>query len=262
MSSLSTAPSLPASSRPTIHSAGLTIAGRRGNNEDQILVAERLRLFGVADGLGGYEGGEVASAIAVKEIEAFFAAIEADREHTWPFSSDPALSPEGNLVDQAIRLAHRAVCEARPRAVNMATTIALFRFSGEHVVVGHVGDSRVYRLRHNTLTQLTSDHSMAEELRAMGVLGPDDEAPRHLGHLVTKALGLPGWHRPTLMRERWQPGDRYLACSDGLSGTLSSADIALLMAHRSPRAAVEQLVHTALEAGSTDNISAVLAAPS
>lgn len=238
--------------------AAVSVAGRRAGNEDAVLVDERLGLFAVADGLGGYEGGALASAMALDEIASYLRAMSEDAERTWPFAADPALSPEANVLEQAIRLAHRTVREGQVAGLTrMATTVAALRVVGEAVVIGHVGDSRVYRWRSGELKALTRDHSMVEELRAAGAIG-EGETPRHFAHVITRALGVEGWSRATMRQSRWRRGDRYLLCSDGLHGWLSPAEMAVGLSRGAARVVAESLVHEAIAAGSTDNVSAVV----
>lgn len=238
--------------------AATTTRGRRHNNEDALLVAPDAGLFAVADGMGGYEGGEVASSLALAEVAAFVRSFHDDRERTWPFAADLTRSPAENVLDQAIRLAHRSVLEARnPQCPRMGTTIAALYDAGDRVAFAHVGDSRIYRWRRGRLVALTTDHSVVAELRAAGVLGPE-EAPKHLRNYVTRALGVEGWLRPTVGLDVPEEGDRYLLCTDGICGFVSAPDIAEELGFPSRQGAAERLVHLALQRGSTDNITAVV----
>ncbi len=237
----------------------ITTTGRRSNNEDAFVVDHELGLFAVADGMGGYDGGEIASRLALDEVREFLRALRDDPEQTWPFSSDPALAPAENLVDQAIRLAHRAVIEARTHArPKMGTTIATVVRPDERgpFVVAHVGDSRVYRWRGGELTQLTRDHSFIEELRETGAIAPEEELP-YLRNYITRALGVGGWSRPTVTRVDSRPGDRFLICTDGLT-VLDERELARHLAARSSQVAAERLVDAALARGSMDNITALV----
>lgn len=241
-----------------LYAAATTTRGRRHNNEDALLVADDLGLYAVADGMGGYEGGEIASALALTELANFVRALHEDRERTWPFPADPERSPGENVLDQAIRLAHRSVMEARnPEHPRLGTTIAAIYLAGDRVVIAHVGDSRVYRWRRGRLVSLTTDHSIVAELRAAGVLGAE-EAPAHLRNVVTRALGVEGWQRPTVALDIPEEGDRYLLCTDGVSSFIPAPELAEELAFPSRQGAAERLVHRALERGSTDNITAVI----
>lgn len=241
--------------------SALTVTGRRSNNEDAFVVDPELGLFAVADGMGGSEGGEVASQVAVTELRAFMRALRDGSVQTFPSLSRAELSPDERVVEHAIRHAHRAVINARTvETRRMGTTIATLIQPRPDApfVIAHVGDSRVYRYRAGELVQLTRDHSFLEELRQAGAIGCDDELPASVGARLTRALGLGGWDHPTLMRVCQAPGDRYLLCTDGLTGALDHDAIAALIAHPSPAEAARQLVDTAFERGSRDNITAVV----
>lgn len=244
--------------RRGLNAACLSVAGRRSHNEDAVIVDDALMLFAVADGVGGYTGGEVASQLALDEVSSYLRALRADKDLAWPFPGDPELSPEANALEMAIRLADRAVCDARTsETANMGSTIAALRVVGKSVVIGHVGDSRVYRWRGGELEALTRDHSMIEELRTAHAV--DESAlPKHLSHVITRALGVSGWDRVTMWQDKWRRGDRYLLCTDGLHGWLSPSEIALGLGRGTVHAVVEGLVHEATAAGSTDNVSAVV----
>ncbi len=241
-----------------LSATALTNTGRRESNQDAYLVDEHAGVFAVADGMGGYQGGEVASALAVATLADFVRGVQRDDEQTWPFGRRCDISEGENTLDQAIRLAHRFVVGARPSPnAKMGTTIAALLVDGETLSLAHVGDSRIYRWRNGELTQLTRDHSVVEELRAKGVLD-DDDCPARFGHLITRALGVDGWSYATTGVDTPQHGDRYLLCSDGLSAVVSASTMAAHLAFPSRLGAAERLVHAALEHGSTDNITVVV----
>src|SRR5688572_15394208 len=148
----------------------LTVAGRRTNNEDAICARPELGLFVVADGLGGYEGGEVASTIAVETIWELVRRTAGDADVTWPYRLDRTRSLDENEVIVATKLANDRILARRNGPLDqMGSTVALVRFGrtagNEHrVVIAHVGDSRVYRLRDGALAQLTADHSLVNQM--------------------------------------------------------------------------------------------------
>ncbi len=241
--------------------SAMTLTGHRSNNEDAFVVDPELGLYAVADGMGGYEGGEIASHVALDELRSFLRALRLDPEHTFPLRAIPDLTPEEQAVDQAIRIAHRSVIKARTvRTRRMGTTIATLvqPRPGGPFVLAHVGDSRVYRMRDGELVQLTRDHSFLEALRQSGAIGPDETMPEHVGGRLTKALGVEGWDHPTVTRVHPAPGDRYLLCTDGLSGALGKHEIAVLLADRTLADTARCLVDAALARGSRDNITAVV----
>jgi len=232
----------------------LSIAGRRSNNEDAICARPDLRLFVVADGMGGYEGGEIASALAVEAIHSLVRRTAGDGDVTWPYAIDPTRSITENEVMVATRLAADQIAIRRRGALrDMGSTVVVLRLDGDHAVIGHVGDSRVYRLRGGALTQLTIDHSLLAELEATGVTPDASFAWRHV---VTRALGT-ARAEPEVQRAQLLAGDVFLLCSDGLSEVLAPEHIATLLASPA-EPACRALVDAAYAAGSRDNISAVV----
>ena len=228
----------------------LTIAGRRDNNEDAICARPELGLFVVADGMGGYEGGEVASALAVDAICELVRRTAGDADVTWPYKIDPRLSVAENEVVVATRLAGERIAERKTGVLaEMGSTVAVLRFAGDRAVIGHVGDSRVYRLRAGQLAQLTIDHSLAAQL---GV--PVENFPWR--HVVTRALGA-SCGEPDVQIDRALPGDVYLLCSDGLSEVLDP-DVIRKLLDAPAEDACRALVEAAFCAGSRDNISAIV----
>jgi serine/threonine protein phosphatase PrpC len=233
---------------------GLSITGRRSNNEDAICASPDLGLFIVADGMGGYEGGEVASALAVDTIHELVRKTAGDADTTWPYRIDPARTlPENELI-VATRLAGDRIAARRAGELReMGSTVAVLRITREHAVIAHVGDSRIYRLREGELAQLTIDHSLVAQLEAAGM---KPESAFQWRHVVTRALGTPTGE-PDVQRGPVQRGDVFLLCSDGLSEVLEPADMALLLAAPA-ELACRALIDAAYAAGSRDNISAVV----
>lgn len=157
-----------------IHSSAATHVGRRENNEDNFLHEPGLRLFAVADGMGGHEGGEVASAIAVQRLRE--AVCEAGTDAT-----------AEAVLGSAMERTQAAVCAARRgRLKHMGSTLSALLLRPDHAAIGHVGDSRIYRLRRGELELLTRDHSLAEELRRQGLTVGEENM---MSHVITRALG-------------------------------------------------------------------------
>lgn len=233
----------------------LSVAGRRANNEDAICVQPDLGLFVVADGMGGYEGGEVASAIAVDAICELVRRTAADADVTWPYGFDPKRTFDENEIIVATRLANERIVERRQgRLDQMGSTVAVLRLAGDRAVIGHVGDSRVYRLRDGRLEQLTVDHSLLAQLAAVGT--PVDPESFQWKHVVTRALGTAN-SEPEVHVDHVKSGDVFLLCSDGLSEVLAPDQIARLL-DRPAEEACRALVDAAYAAGSRDNISAIV----
>jgi PPM family protein phosphatase len=237
-----------------IDSYALSIAGRRTNNEDAICAEPGLGLFVVADGMGGYEGGEIASALAVDAIHELVRRTAGDADVTWPYKIDPRRTVSENELMVATRLAaDRIAAQRQGELADMGSTVVALRMTGNRAVIAHVGDSRVYRLRDGLLGQLTIDHSLAAQLEASGMTPEPNFAWRHV---ITRALGTTT-SEPDVQCQVIEHGDVFLLCSDGLSEVLAPARITRLLA-LPVEAACRALVDAAYAAGSRDNISAVV----
>lgn len=246
-----------------LHAGADTHPGRRPKNEDAYCIDPECGLFAVADGMGGEEGGEVASRIAVEIVHQFFHVHRDDAETTWPFPPDPGRSDVEYKVDIAVRLADRAVKSQREgRLAKMGATLVVAAFDDDELVIGHLGDSRVYRLRDGAFDQLTRDHSMYNKFRDAGAtLPPREEFPYN--NVLTRALGYTdGDHgaSPDLQRVRLKRGDRYLLCTDGLTCAVPETRMLELLGERHVDVAPTFLVREAYEQGSSDNITAVAVA--
>ena len=226
----------------SIHSSAATHVGRRKNNQDNFLHEPGLRLFAVADGMGGQEGGEVASAIAVQRLRE--AVSEAGTDAT-----------AEAVLGSAMERTHAAVCAARRgRLKHMGSTLSALLLRPGHAAIGHVGDSRIYRLRRGELELLTRDHSLVEELRRQGLTVGEENM---MSHVITRALGTESG-RADLLCVALSAGDVLLLCSDGLHAALGAATIARVLAERPTELAAGELVELAYAAGSGDNITAVV----
>jgi PPM family protein phosphatase len=237
---------------------------RRTSNEDSYCTRPDLGLFMVADGMGGHVAGEVASRIAVETIETFIGETAvADRNRTWPFPFEPALSLEANRLKAAFRLANHQIAAAMADAADlrgMATTASAFLAGGEHAAIAHVGDSRVYVLREGDLHQITNDHSWVEEQVRAGALTPSAARQHPWRNVVTRALS--GGEDPEVDVVELSPAasDRFLLCSDGLFVAVPHDQIATLLARRdlSLDEICAQLIAAANEGGGPDNITVLV----
>jgi PPM family protein phosphatase len=228
-----------------VEEVGLTDVGRqRQSNEDSFYEAPPV--FAVADGMGGARAGEVASRMAV---EAF-----GD-------SPDHATEPEARLVEIA-RSANRRIYElARSEEAyrGMGTTLTAVIVDGREIAVGHVGDSRLYRLRDGELERLTTDHSLVEEYVRAGRLAPEEAESHPQKSIITRALGVEEDVEVDTLTCVASDGDVYLLCSDGLTGMVSEAEVADILRDRSSlEQAARKLVDAANRAGGRDNITVVL----
>ncbi|MEM9494101.1 MAG: protein phosphatase 2C domain-containing protein, partial [Myxococcota bacterium] len=240
-----------------LHSSAYTHIGRRSNNEDTLAHDDALGLFAVADGMGGYEGGEVASQLAIETLFTFVRRNRNDRDVTWPYALDRALSLAENMAVVGTRLAHDQIAHRRHgNLAQMGSTLALLlRHRRDRAIIAHVGDSRIYRLRSGQLTALTVDHSMYEELRRAGEtdLPPRQHFP--YSNVITRALGISG--QADVRTIDLAAGDIYLLCTDGLSDVVDDARIAEILATAAAREACRILVSAAYQGGGRDNITAV-----
>ncbi len=245
--------------------AGLSDVGlQREHNEDSFVVLKEFDLFVVADGMGGHRAGDVASRIATETISEFFRTT-ANEDVTWPFHFDTNLSEEENRLLTGIRVANRQIFERSNRSREchgMGTTVvgAMFSPKKQRMYIGHVGDSRCYRVRGGEIALLTRDHSLINDyLLAMPDLTDEQksELPRNV---ITRALGMQDHVVVDLQRDDPQPGDVYVLCSDGLSGMVSDDDITQIVTLGAGdiREACRMLIRRANERGGEDNITAVL----
>lgn len=237
---------------------------QREHNEDSFCLLDQHGLYIVADGMGGHRAGDVASRMATETIAAFFNTT-AREDATWPFHYDPTLSAEENRLVTGIKVANKSIYEASTRNREhhgMGTTIVgmLFAPDARRIYVGHVGDSRCYRIRDGKIKQLTQDHSLLNDyLRAMPDLTEEqkEELPRNV---ITRALGMTETVQVDVCQDEPRLGDIYVLCSDGLSGMISDDEILEVVTHApSPAEAAEQLIALANQHGGEDNVTAVVA---
>jgi PPM family protein phosphatase len=279
------ADSLPVSHRPpfTVRSFGLSDPGRvRPSNEDQFVIVELSRtlyvhqtsvpqakaqygshrghLFLVADGMGGHQAGEVASALSAITIEAFllntlkrFFSLKAPEEQNVMREFQDALrQADARIFEEAAQ---------HPELIGMGTTLTMAFAVDWKLFVAHAGDSRCYLFSRGKLQQETQDHTVVAEMVRLGTLSPEGASRHPSRHVVTNVLG---GHEPGVRVEMHkldlEPEDVVVLCSDGLTRMLPDARIAaLLQEEQEPRRACERLVAEANERGGTDNITAIVA---
>jgi protein phosphatase len=210
--------------------AGMTDVGlMREHNEDNLLVMPDYHVVAVADGMGGHRSGDVASRLAVSTLSDFF-AVTVGRDGTWPFAADPNLTEEENYIVTGLRLANRRIFDRSLKTMadfGMGTTIvtAMFDKTATRVTIGHVGDSRCYRIRGETITQLTRDHSLVSDAQYMAPWMTEEEIRRLPPNVITRALGIREDVVVDRTTEYTDMGDIYLLCSDGLSGLVKDPEI-------------------------------------
>jgi len=208
-------------------------------------------LLAVADGMGGHAGGDIASTLAIRAL------VPLDgHEHI----------PDGALeeLEHAIGSAKQAIVdrsEAEPQLAGMGTTVTAILRAGNQLVMAHLGDSRAYLLRDDELTQVTTDHTFVQHLVDTGRIAPEDAEHHPQRNVVMRVLGdFEVDLTPDLSVREARPGDRWLLCSDGLSGFVTPDMIAqILISVVEPGECAETLIQLALRAGSTDNVTAIVA---
>lgn len=220
---------------------------RRKKNEDSVLAMPEPRVYAVADGMGGYAGGEIASELAVRTLEHAFRTNEI-------FGSlHEGMEPAASQLAQAVQQANVAILETAHRdtqLMGMGTTVVACKFSpsARRLFVAHVGDSRLYRMRGGALVQLTKDHTLGE----FGAAGPT-------AALLSRAVGIRPLMPIDVLYLAPEPSDRYLLCSDGLTKMVDDAQIAeAIVEGEDPSAIVALLIDKANASGGKDNITVVL----
>lgn len=247
-----------------IEVAGQTDVGRkRTHNEDNFAILGDYGLYIVADGMGGHASGEVASQMAVDTLREFFAATADDPDRTWPYKMDRDRGYEENRLITGIKLSNLRIFESardNPQQKGMGTTIVALFVTAEGVYTAHVGDSRVYRFRGNSMEQLTEDHSLLNDYMKMKQL--TDEEIQNFPHknVIVRALGMKETVKVDTRFDAPQSGDVVLLCSDGLAGPVSDEEIFQIVSSAPDlTTGVAQLVDQANQNGGPDNVTAVLA---
>lgn len=239
---------------------GLTDSGTvRSHNEDAVIVDACYGFAVLADGMGGYNAGEVASGIAVN--------IVADGLRQALVNGDADLEGRGEapgvLLREQVAGANNAIfqtAQSQPQYAGMGTTLVSALFYDNRINVAHVGDARLYRLRGETLTQMTRDHSLLQEQIDSGLISPADARFSTHRNLVTRALGVDPTVEVDVDVSDTAPGDVYLFCSDGLNDMVEDEDIRLALEMLSVNLSLagQQLIQMANDNGGRDNVSVIL----
>ncbi len=222
-----------------------TDVGRiRSSNQDYVFSAGALH--GIADGMGGHKGGNVASALACSTLTKLLKDAR----------------PDERALEYGIREANRAVFERAAGDEDlqgMGTTLTVLWDAGERVILGHVGDSRAYLYRAESLKQMTSDHSLVWEMMKQGSITPEEARNHPYRNMITRAVGTDPVVVPDIFSVECRAGDKWLLCSDGLTEYLTDGHLAHLLDLYPPEEAAERMMAEALEAGGKDNISLMIA---
>ena len=243
--------------------ASLTDPGRvRDHNEDCIESRPEIGLYVLADGMGGYNAGEVASGMATS-------LIADGMQQQWQLREVEKLGREEakklarDVIAEHVARANAAIfntSQNNPECAGMGTTLVVCLFYDNFLAVGHIGDSRLYRLRGEAMEQVTRDHSLLQEQLDSGLITPEEAKLSQNKNLVTRALGIDPSVETEIHVHEVQPDDIYLLCSDGLSDMMEDEEIRLTMLtlKSNPTLTVQQLVQAANDNGGRDNISAML----
>ena len=215
----------------------------RPNNQDTLLLYGRL--YGVADGMGGHNGGEVASNGAAAVIGDMLSSLE----------------PNEKRLETGIQAANRRLYEQQSQnnaLSGMGTTITVLWEGNDEVFIGHVGDSRAYLLRDGTFTQVTQDHSVVAEMMRQGILTKEKAKKHPYRNVITRAVGTSSGIEVDVIRHEKKNGDIWLICSDGLRGMVEESELESALKTLPLEEAADHLLELALDNGGRDNISLVL----
>ncbi len=249
--------------RGKIRSVGLSDVGRvREHNEDTIGVDVDIGLMVLADGMGGYNAGEVASGLAVKTIMSLVKEA-VDKQNVNGGDPSAGLSRASVVLRDAIVRANKIIyqtAKTQPQCEGMGTTIVACIFADNKVSIAHVGDSRAYRLRANHFEQMTMDHSLLQELVDRGFYSQAEAARATNKNYVTRALGVEPTVDVEIHEHAVSKGDFYILCSDGLSDMVEDEDIHLTISTFSANleTVAKQLIQLSNDNGGRDNVSLIL----
>jgi serine/threonine protein phosphatase PrpC len=250
--------------RSKLRCVGMTDTGKvREHNEDTIAADADIGLLVLADGMGGYNAGEVASGIAVKTVLNLIRE-QVEREDLTIQDKETGMSRPSIILRDAIHRANKIIYQtarSQPQCEGMGTTIVAALFFDNKVSIAHVGDSRLYRLRSDRFEQVTMDHSLLQELVDRGFYSAEEAQRAANKNYVTRALGVEPNVEVELQEAAVQKGDVYVLCSDGLSDMVEDDDIHLTISTFGANldTVAKQLIQLANDNGGRDNVSAVMA---
>ena len=219
----------------------------RASNQDALLLCPgKYDLYGVADGMGGHKAGDIASLMAVTLLRRFINDAKPSKERLL------RAIEEANLMIYEEQL-------YRPDLSGMGTTLTVLWEDKKHMLLGHVGDSRAYRLRSGLFTQISQDHSMVAELVRDGLLTPEEARKHPYRNIITRALGAAETVEVDVAELDKKPGDIYLICSDGLYEYVLDEQMQDILSAHDLEDAADLMLNLALTGGGGDNVSVVLA---
>jgi protein phosphatase len=235
---------------------------KRPHNEDSTITDGRKGLVILADGMGGYKAGEIASTLAVTDI-LHGITNKLKKLNKGIVDETTGFYKESLIVRETVIQANSAIfntAKADPQCQGMGTTVVVGLFHNNILSIAHVGDSRLYRLRNNELQQITKDHSLIQELIDRGLYTPEEAHANTPKNLVTRAMGIEVDVDVDLVEESVLPDDIYLLCSDGLNDMVKDEEIHLTLSKYSANLVqtADELVKFANKRGGKDNISIIL----
>lgn len=243
-------------------SYGLTHPGKkRENNEDAYLLNDMLGLYAVADGVGGREGGEIASRVSLEMFDEVIPDLLGEKDRTpapgLSFDQDPgptALRYAATLSNRKLR----QTIELNPVLSGMGTTLTVLLLKSRQAFIANIGDSRAYLLRSGKLSQLTEDHSVVAEQIRSGLLTPEEARESPYRHVITRALGIDDEVSADVTLHEIQQNDTFLLCTDGLTEMLDDHEIGRILKESALREAAHKLLDGANKEGGLDNITIVV----
>lgn len=232
--------------------AATDIGRKRSQNQDSISSQIELGLFVVADGMGGHRGGETASQMAVQAIPEIVATAQ----------TNPNWEPRA-VITQAIKKANDDIysrSQADPTLQGMGTTSVALLFKDNTLTIGHVGDSRAYFIREGGIWQITRDHSLVQEKLRAGIISRDEVKTDRMKNVITRSVGFESIVNVEIYEMEIRAGDKFLICSDGLSGLIDDNKILELVSKNAdnPQHSVQELIAAANANGGDDNISTIV----
>jgi len=243
-------------------SAGLTDIGRKRNhNEDSFLIDDELQLYVVADGMGGHAGGGTASRMAVETIDRELRSSRLSKDNPFLKSAVLQESPLPEIIRNAVERACVSIFNAAqddPRLAGMGTTVIAMIIHDNQAFFAHVGDSRAYLIRANTIQQISEDHSLVNEQIKAGMITPEEAKHSRYKNIITRSVGFEEEVQVDVMGLIAEPGDVFVLCSDGLANMVEDDEIREVVVNTSFENAPQKLIDLANERGGDDNITVIL----
>jgi len=231
---------------------GKTDIGRkRTNNQDSVLINEKLMLYAVADGMGGHKGGEIASSLCIEVLES---AVTKMVERNTDFQVAPFLKEGISLA--SMRIYERASMDENLKG--MGTTLVSLFIKNDKAYISQVGDSRVYLYSSGGLWKITEDHSLVNEQVRSGLISKSQAEKLSYKNVITRSVGFEEIVDVDIYVRELQSGDIFLLCSDGLTSMISDADMKANIDADDLSGSVKRLIDAANEAGGADNVSVIL----